>query len=219
MLGSIMRVTDSPSVSLTFDDGPHPDITPAVLEILARHGARATFFVLTEPAARHRSLLAETVAAGHEIALHGASHARLTGSSDVVRREVVDGKAELEDLLGSSVRWFRPSFGEQTKASFALARRAGLQVVLWSVDTKDYLDGDVDERRERLQGGFTPGAIVLAHDVPTGGHERSGPDEAKLRYLEWVLDAIGEVTSTIVTVTDLVSAGHPKRSTHFHRPR
>ncbi len=218
VLGSIMRVAGSSSVSLTFDDGPHPDVTPAVLELLARHGARGTFFVLTEPAREHRSLLAEIVAAGHEIALHGANHARLTGSKHVVRREIVDAKHELEELLGSPVRWFRPSFGEQTKASFVVARRAGLDVVLWSVDTKDYMAGDVDQRRSRILGAIEPGAIVLAHDVPTEHHEHAGRDEAKLRYLEWVLDTIAEVTPSVIPVDELVHSGRLIRQTRFHRP-
>ena len=114
-VGSLRAVrTNHPHVVLTYDDGPDPDGTPRILTALDRHDATATFFVLVPRARRHRELLGEIAAAGHEIALHGIDHRRLTQFPPAeVHRRTADGRRELEDLIGTTVRWFRPPYGIQ----------------------------------------------------------------------------------------------------------
>ncbi|HET6449510.1 MAG TPA: polysaccharide deacetylase family protein, partial [Conexibacter sp.] len=120
-------------VALTFDDGPHPRGTPAVLDALAAVGAHATFFLVGEQVQRAPTLAAEIVAAGHAVALHGGTHRvqlRLTP------RELVDdldrGHATHAETTGRAPRHYRPPFGIFSPAGLALARQRGWAPLLWS---------------------------------------------------------------------------------------
>jgi len=164
--GSAVSVrTDAPHVVLTFDDGPEPGGTDQVLAAMADVGASATFFVLLTRVRRHRSLLDEVIAAGHEIALHGADHRALpTLPAREVGRMVRDGRAELEDATGEQVRWFRPPYGRQTIRNWRAVTSAGLLPVLWGPTTWDWKDVSNADRVAHAQHGVTRGSIVLAHD-------------------------------------------------------
>ena len=115
--------TEEPVVALTFDDGPDPETTPAVLELLARAGARATFFMLVDRAEAHPELVSETVGAGHEVGLHGLDHTRLTTLPPTeVYRRLRDGRDRLSRLVGAPIRLFRAPHGAQRVATVAAAR-------------------------------------------------------------------------------------------------
>jgi peptidoglycan/xylan/chitin deacetylase (PgdA/CDA1 family) len=102
-------------VVLTYDDGPEPGGTDAVLKVLAGHGVTATFFVLLSRTRRYPGLLSEVLAAGHEIGLHGVDHQRLTTLDPAhVAQRTADARHELEDTIGREVRWFRPPYGGQS---------------------------------------------------------------------------------------------------------
>ncbi|MGY1708520.1 polysaccharide deacetylase family protein [Geodermatophilus sp. SYSU D00758] len=176
LAGSVVSVrTDHPEVVLTFDDGPEPGGTDRVLAALADARATATFFVLLGRVRRHPGLLAEVVAAGHEVALHGADHRALpTLPADEVARTLRDGKAELEDVTGRPVRWSRPPYGRQTVRNWRAATAAGLLPVLWGPTTWDWKDVPDAERVARAQQGVRPGAIVLAHDGFAGPEDGAG---------------------------------------------
>ncbi|MGI8684990.1 MAG: polysaccharide deacetylase family protein [Acidimicrobiales bacterium] len=154
-------------VALTFDDGPDPCATPGVLAALERHGAKATFFVLTAAAEAHPELVGRMLAAGHEVGLHGGEHvplgrASLRRSADVVWR----GHRRLTRITGTPARWFRPPCGSQNLRSYAVARAAGMQVVSWTADAADWRPLDLDACVARAAAGLAPGAIVLLHDRP-----------------------------------------------------
>src|SRR6185503_9277869 len=101
--------------ALTYDDGPEPGETDAVLDALAEAGVRATFFQLVYRAEAYPDLVRRVVAAGHEVALHGIDHARLTELPTAeVRRRLNEGKQRLERVAGQPVRLFRPAYGSQT---------------------------------------------------------------------------------------------------------
>lgn len=166
-VGSLTDIrTPRPEVVLTYDDGPHPTGTRAVMQALADHGATATFFVLLSRARVHPEIIGEVTAAGHEIGLHGPDHRRLTSFS---AREVLlrtgDAKRELEDLTGTSVRWFRPPYGAQRLSTWAAVRRAGLEVVLWSASTWDARHVSMEERLTHALTEVGRGSILLAHDA------------------------------------------------------
>ncbi|WP_162186082.1 polysaccharide deacetylase family protein [Amycolatopsis jejuensis] len=166
MVGSVRAVrTERPHAILTFDDGPDPVGTERILSVLAARGATATFFVLMERVEQYRTLLAETVAEGHEIALHGLDHSRLTrfGAREVGVR-VAAGRRLLEDALGTPVRWFRPPYGAQTPAIWRAIRRNGLEPVLWGPTAWDWLDEPVPSLAARAMEGMKRGSILLAHD-------------------------------------------------------
>lgn len=153
-IGSVSSVrTRAGHVIFTYDDGPTPVRTPAVLRALAEHRATATFFVLMTSVRDNPSLLAEVMDAGHEIGLHGIDHRHL---SQLPPRLVEDnlrrGKAELEDVIGRQVRWFRPPYGDQSIGAWRAIKRTGMESVIWSSTSWDW-NPDVDnDTRVRMAG-------------------------------------------------------------------
>lgn len=172
VVGSIVATT-APDMVLTLDDGPDPDQTPRMLEVLAAHDATATFFVLLTRARRHPEVLRALVAAGHEVALHGPDHRPLTEFGfSAARERTLAARRELEQLAGVPVRWFRPPYGSQTPLTWLATRRAGLMPVMWTATTWDWRQARHEERLARALAGARPGGILLAHDG------FAGPDDA-----------------------------------------
>lgn len=165
-LGSVVRVRGlERQVVLTFDDGPLPGVTEALVEVLGAHSMSATFFMLLTRARQVPSLVRDLAAAGHEVALHGLDHRRMT---TLPRREAAEwlrrGREELAQIAGQPVRWFRPPHGAQTVGNRVTAGRLGLAPVLWSGTTWDWKDVSHEQRVAKALQGAVPGAILLAHD-------------------------------------------------------
>jgi peptidoglycan/xylan/chitin deacetylase (PgdA/CDA1 family) len=188
-VGSVVSVaTAAPLVALTFDDGPDPVGTPAALEVLAEHGASATFFVLLTRVRAHPELLATILEAGHEVALHGVDHRRLTRLPRVdARARVRAGKEELEDRCGVAVRWFRPPYGAQNLAVWRAARAAGMHSVFWGPSLWDWKDTTDSARAAKSLEGLGRGAVVLAHDGIAGpaDHAEEGEPTLPLDRSAW----------------------------------
>jgi peptidoglycan/xylan/chitin deacetylase (PgdA/CDA1 family) len=229
VLGSVVAARPGrPEVAVTFDDGPHPAMTRAVLDVLDGHGARCTFFVVVERAEEHRALVGELLDRGHEVGLHGATHRRLTAPIGTVVDEIRRAKDRLEAVTGRPVRWFRPPYGVQTVRSFAVARASGLEVVTWTADLADWarpvaaapetVAGTAGDEPLTINGDFGPGSIVLLHDVPNGFAAEHVEIEAKGRLVTGLLDRIAADGLRPVTLTELVDANGPVRAPKF-RPR
>jgi peptidoglycan-N-acetylglucosamine deacetylase len=153
--------------ALTFDDGPHPEGTLAVLETLREAGARATFFLVGEQVRRRPALAAEIAAAGHLIALHGDRHRlQLRLRTSEVAEDLARGRAAIEDATGSSVRLHRPPYGVYSGGGLAAARAAGLEPLLWSRWGKDWRRLTTPERiTARVVRDVGPGDVILLHDA------------------------------------------------------
>ncbi len=166
VIGSTVSVsTTAPEIVLTFDDGPAPPVTEHLAAVLAEFDATATFFVLMTRATRHRSVLEDLVSRGHEVALHGLDHRRLTGRPyRALVDEIHGAKADLEDLTGAPVRWFRPPYGAQGSRAWLAARRTGLEPVMWNRSSRDSAHVDDSERFRAATAGASAGDILLAHD-------------------------------------------------------
>ncbi|MGY1606524.1 MULTISPECIES: polysaccharide deacetylase family protein [unclassified Geodermatophilus] len=222
LLGSAVEVrTAAPHVVLTFDDGPEPGGTDRVLTALADASASATFFVLLTRVRRYPALLEEVVAAGHEVALHGVDHRALpTLHPDEVARRVRDGKAELEDVLGAPVRWFRPPYGRQTMRNWRAALDAGLLPVLWGPTTWDWRDVSPEERLAKAMAGVTRGSIVLAHDGFAGPEDAAcdgpPPQVDRGELVRAVLEGYAERGLGARSLQAALDAGSLVRETWFH---
>ncbi|SDI65323.1 Peptidoglycan/xylan/chitin deacetylase, PgdA/CDA1 family [Actinokineospora alba] len=218
-IGSLRAArTSERMVALTYDDGPDPDGTPEVLEALAALGIHATFFILVERAERHPDLVRRVVAEGHEIALHGIDHARLTGlPASQVHRLIADGKRRLAAVSGTDIRLFRPAYGSQSLSTFAAARRAGLEVVVWGPTVSDWVDGSAREVARRALPQLHPGAIVLLHDgfeVPEGD-DTPRPTFDRGEVTRELVAALGEQGYRAGSVAEVLTTGKPWRTAWF----
>jgi peptidoglycan-N-acetylglucosamine deacetylase len=154
-------------VTLTFDDGPHPEGTPAVLEVLAAAGALAIFFLIGEQVARRPQLAERIAAGGHLVALHGNRHRlQLRMSTAGVRADLERGLGTIQDAIGGDVRWHRPPYGIYSPAGLQAARAAGLEPLLWSRWGKDWRRFTTPERiADRAAGKAAAGDVILLHDA------------------------------------------------------
>jgi peptidoglycan/xylan/chitin deacetylase (PgdA/CDA1 family) len=154
-------------VVLTFDDGPHPEGTPMMLELLARAGAHAMFFMIGEQVQRRPELAAEVAAAGHEVALHGFHHRlELRLSAQILRDDLVRGREAIAGATGKLPRWHRPPYGIYSPAGLTVARELGLQPLLWSRWGKDWRKFTTPSRIYTRAGeGAAAGDVVLLHDA------------------------------------------------------
>jgi len=151
---------------LTFDDGPHPEVTPALLDLLAEHAAKATFFLLGANAERYPEIARRIVAEGHAIGNHSYSHPRFaTIDLDAQRVEIDRTDRILAAFDGSPRHWFRPPSGALPLRMLGDFMRRGRAIAYWSYDSMDYRrqSAEVLARRLREQPP-TAGDIVLMHD-------------------------------------------------------
>jgi peptidoglycan/xylan/chitin deacetylase (PgdA/CDA1 family) len=216
-LGSINGVTGpSHSVAVTFDDGPDEMVTPRMLDLLARRGAHATFFVLTERVARHPDLVRRMVAEGHEVALHADRHERLTEIPVLeMKRRITAARDLLERVGRQPVRFFRPPFGAQSPATYLIARACGFEVVVWGPFARDWVDGPAETVAARGLMNLNGGDVLLMHD----GMERPAgepmPTFDRVRVMEMILDGLTTRGLHPVTVGALIASGEPRRTVWF----
>lgn len=173
--------SDPGQMALTYDDGPNDPHTMHLLDVLARHGARATFFLIGKYVRMRTEIVRAIREAGHAIGNHSYNHPNLIFvSAERVRQELDDCRKTLEDAIGAPAPLFRPPFGGRRPNVLRTARAMGLEPVMWSVTSYDWsaksseaivqkVVSQVDSRRRRQ------GEIVLLHD---GGHLGFGTDRS-----------------------------------------
>lgn len=185
-------------VALTFDDGPHPEGTPAVLQVLEEAGIKATFFVVGEQVARRPALAAEIAARGHLVALHGYRHRpQPVLSAAAVRDDLARGAAVISEATGLDPTWHRPPYGLYSPAGLEAARVRGLKPILWSRWGKDWRRLTTPARiAARATRDLAPGNVILLHDADfyssRGSHERT-VEALKLIVRELKRQKIGTV--------------------------
>jgi peptidoglycan/xylan/chitin deacetylase (PgdA/CDA1 family) len=166
-LGIEMKQGNEDGVALTFDDGPHPQGTPAVLETLRERGATATFFLAGEQVARRPALVAEIVAAGHGVELHCHRHRNLLRLTPRTFLEDAErARAAIEDAGGRVISDYRPPYGIFSAPTLRAVQRRGWRPVLWSRWGRDWdRSATAESIARRSSAGIMAGDIVLLHDA------------------------------------------------------
>lgn len=206
-LGSIVSVdTRNKEVAITFDDGPHPEFTPKVLDVLLRYDAKATFFMLGIMAQKYPDLVKRVAEGGHEIGNHSWDHPSLPA---IPTHEIKNQLMQTKQLLAPYGQTFiRPPFGHQNSRSFLVARLCGYQVVLWDRMAGDWLDKDAEWLAKNLLKKIKPGSIILFHDsLYQVLEEQYRNRQATIRAVEKILQSLPEYK--FVTVSTLMAGGVP----------
>ena len=192
---------DIPRIALTFDDGPGA-LTAGLLDVLAAHGAHATFNVLGERVEGRELLVRRTLDEGHEVGVHAEHHERLGGRPREALRQLLRTRAVLRRVTGVAPRVFRAPYGHVSPGVVRAARAAGLVTVGWDVDPRDYETPGADSINERVMGEARPGSIVLLHD------DRRALEQTVLA-VERILATLSERGLGFVTVSELLGLGPP----------
>ena len=218
LLGSRGTITgvevDEPVAALTFDDGPDPEATPELLDVLADRGVRATFFCVGRFVEAHPGIVCRMHAEGHVVGNHTWDHPSFPHVSVSERRRQLD---RCSRALGSRESpFFRPPYGNQSLRSHLDVLRHGYEVVGWEADGQDWLDHDAEQIAGRIEGKIRPGSIVLLHDRIYSAPDLAYLDrEPLLEAVRLILDALGDEFE-FVTVPELLSRGRPRR-VHWYR--
>ena len=154
------------AVAITFDDGPDPEFTPAVLDVLARHGVVATFFLVGSASLQYPELVRQTVSEGHAIGSHSFTHPEISDISvSEVYREYRRGRDAVSSVVGRPVRLFRPPKGWFDVPRSAVTNRLGMQTWLWTSSGDDWVPGTTKDRILHILGAPSAGDVVLFHDA------------------------------------------------------
>ena len=197
---------DGPYIAMTFDDGPSATLTPKLLDLLATHHIKATFFVIGENVAEHPEIVARAAREGHEIANHSWSHPNLAKLSDEsVRRQLWRADDAIKNATGKRPTLLRPPYGSITEREKRwIHDEFGYQIVLWDVDPYDWKRPGPAVVRNRILQETRPGSIVLSHDIHPG----------TIEAMPSTFDALEAKGFKFVTVSELIraAAAQPSRT-------
>ena len=189
---------DRMEIALSFDDGPHPRLTPRILDILEEYDIRATFFMVGENVGYYPAAARAVAEAGHEIANHTFSHRRFGHmKAEDLRREITACEDALASITDAPVRLVRPPEGEMSEAVRLVAGELDYRIILWDVDTRDWAHTPPETISKHILDTVRPGDIILMHDF-------IGYDSPTPEALRRVIPALLERGYHFVTVGELV---------------
>src|SRR5579863_1291897 len=164
-------------IALTYDDGPNDPHTMHLLDVLARHNVKATFFCVGRYVQQRPAIVREVFNAGHIVGNHTFNHPLLTlKSAAEIRSELADCRAALQDAIGDHSNLFRPPFGGRRPAVLRVVRELGLQPVMWNVTGYDWNAPPASDIEKKCARQIRGGDVILLHD---GGHKQMGADRSQ----------------------------------------
>lgn len=201
-----MGGTDDSRVCLTFDDGPDPDWTPAILDILKSRDLKATFFIVGSEAEKYPDIILRMAEEGHEIGNHTYTHPNLAEAPEaLIKLELNATQRLIESIIGRSTALFRPPYDADARPTnldelvpIGIAQSLGYLTVLESIDPRDWQEPDAGELLQRVKDARKNGNILLLHD---GGGDRS----ATVKALPAILDYLQERGDQIIDISQLVA--------------
>jgi len=195
---------EGPYIAMTFDDGPSPETTPRLLDILKQRNIKATFFMIGQNAERNPAIVKRILAEGHEIGNHSWTHPQLSKlSDDRVTEEINKTQNAIKDASGYTPVILRPPYGAITaRQKEWIEKQFDLSVIIWSVDPFDWKRPGASVIEQRILAGARPGAIVLSHDI----HKQT------VDAMPATLDALAAKGFKFVTVSQLIAMNKPKSS-------
>jgi peptidoglycan-N-acetylglucosamine deacetylase len=193
----------SKRIALTYDDGPNDAYTLQLLELLARHDVKATFFMIGSFVRQRPDIAREVLKAGHAIGNHTFTHQLLIfKSGSQVRKELTDCQRAIEDVIGVHATMFRPPFGGRRPAVFRIARELGLEPIMWTVTGYDWDAESADEIERKVVRQMRGGDVILLHD---GGHKALGTDRSKtITATERIIDRYKPQGSEFLTIPQMM---------------
>jgi peptidoglycan/xylan/chitin deacetylase (PgdA/CDA1 family) len=192
---------EGPYIAMTYDDGPSQKLTPKLLDLLAAHHIKATFFVIGQNAAEFPEIVRRAAREGHEIANHSWSHPNLGKMSDEgVRRELQKTDDAIKAAIGARPTLMRPPYGSITiRQKKWIHNDFGYQIILWDVDPLDWKRPGPTVVCNRIVRITRPGSIVLAHDIHPG----------TIEAMPAILDQLEAKGFKFVTVSELLRMDRP----------
>jgi peptidoglycan/xylan/chitin deacetylase (PgdA/CDA1 family) len=192
---------ESSTVAMTFDDGPHPKLTPKLLDILKERNIKATFFVIGKCVAEYPDIAKRIVDEGHEIANHSWNHPQLTKlSPSAFDAEISQTTDAIQKATGVRPVTMRPPYGAINPAlTKRLNDEYGLCVILWSVDPQDWKIRKSEHVSSHIIKNTAPGSIILAHDI----------HPSTIDAMPTALDALQSKGYKFVTVSELIAMDRP----------
>lgn len=170
-------IRGSKQIALTYDDGPNDPHTLKLLDVLAKHGVRATFFMIGRYVRQRPDIALAVAQAGHVIGNHTFTHPWLIfKSTEQTRTELLDCRQAQEDAVGEQSNLFRPPFGGRRPATLRIARSLGLDTVMWNVTGYDWTAPPASVIEKKVVRQMRGGDVILLHD---GGHREMGADRAQ----------------------------------------
>jgi len=199
---------DEPYIALTFDDGPSATLTPKLLDLLAAHHIKATFFVIGENIAEHPEIVARAAREGHEIGNHSWSHPNFGKMSDEnVRSQLRRTDDAIRSATGNRPTLLRPPYGSITaREKHWIHDEFGYRIILWDVDPYDWKRPGPAVVRNRILKETHRGSIVLSHDIHPG----------TIEAMPSTLDALEAKGFKFVTVSELLRLATPQPSRAPH---
>ncbi len=204
--GIIRHGAFKPYVALTFDDGPNPEFTSRILDILAQKNVRATFFMVGRHVLKYPLIARSVVAEGHEIGNHTFSHRDLmTASRKTLLKEVHDADDAISSTLGIRTRLFRPPRGMISAAGRRVLAESGYKIALWTVSAQDWRRDASKVVVRRIVRHARPGGIILFHDSGALLRSEGGSRESTVEALPLVIDELRSRGYEFVGLSQLIA--------------